>query len=440
MLFCREKSTQITVKQQISDFCFVFTVLKMSYIIVPSSEIVNFTDMKNMLKLSLFFLLLMQSCSQEAWLSGTINGENDGDWKPMVYLVQPKKFDEVAQSFVGEVLDSAQMTQNGRFEFTTPPESKKSILLELVVQKKGEKYPNRLLNENPKTDNYFPLVYEPGSNLVIEAEIAHFQSSLKINQPSASNKAMLQLRDLRSKAHKRYLEGQNEEHGPDEDLLEREKSQYNFKEELINFADSTKELLPAMVALRWTSPEGDYERIAELVHAQSTKWSKLYPEHPWVKELVAMADKQNLPILIGDLIPELQFPMKRGEVVSIQEILKNKALVLLDVWASWCAPCRVENRKILVPLWEEYNSQNFQIVSYGLESSEKAWDNAIEKDGAYRWLHASHLQGDQNPLMEILRLKTIPANFLLNQEGRVLAKNLHGQDLIDFVQDYMGKQ
>ena len=153
-----------------------------------------------------------------------------------------------------------------------------------------------------------------------------------------------------------------------------------------------------------------------------------------------MADKQNLPILIGDLIPELQFPMKRGEAVSIQEILKNKALVLLDVWASWCAPCRVENRKILVPLWEEYNSQNFQIVAYGLESSEKAWDNAIEKDGAYRWLHASHLQGDQNPLMEILRLKTIPANFLLNQEGRVLAKNLHGQDLIDFVQDYMGKQ
>ena len=94
----------------------------------------------------------------------------------------------------------------------------------------------------------------------------------------------------------------------------------------------------------------------------------------------------------------------------------------------------------MVPLWEKYNSEDFQIVAYGLESSEKAWDNAIEKDGAYRWLHASHLQGDQNPFMEKLRLKTIPANFLLNQEGRVLAKNLHGQDLIHFVNDYMSKQ
>ena len=279
---------------------------------MTSSEIVNFTDMKNVLKLSLFFLLLMQSCSQEAWLSGTIGGENHDDWKSMAYLVQPKKFDEVAQSFVGEVLDSAQVTQNGRFEFTTPPESKKSILLELVVQKKGEKYPNRLLNENPKTDNYFPFIYRPGINIKIKAEVSHFQSSLSIQEPSPENEAMLRLRDLRLKAYEKYMEGQKDGHGSDDDLLKREKSQYNFKEELINFADSTKELLPAMVGLRWASPEGNYERVADLLHNQAEKWSELYPKHPWVKELVAMADRRNLPILVGDSIPDLEFPMKNG--------------------------------------------------------------------------------------------------------------------------------
>ena len=393
--------------------------------------------MKNVLKLSLFFLLLMQSCSQETWLSGTINMHGAADWEPMVYLVQPEKFNEVAQSFVGNVLDSAKVDESGHFEFTNVPKFQEPVLFEVVVQKKGEKYPNRLLNQNPETDNYFPLVYEPGSNMEVHANMAHFQSSFAINQPSKANKAMLQLRDLRLAAFKRHIKGQMGEHGADEDLLEREKNLHAFQEALIKFSNSTKELLLALMALRWVSPEGDYERIAELVHAQSTKWSGLYPKDPWVEELVAMADKRNLPILTGDVITNLQFPMKSGEKVSLQAILKDKKLVLLDVWASWCAPCRLENRNILVPLWEKYNSEDFQIVAYGLESSETAWSNAIEKDGAYRWLHASHLQGDQNPFMETLRLKTIPANFLLNEKGIVLAKNLHGQDLIDFIEGYM---
>nr|WP_288931970.1 TlpA disulfide reductase family protein [uncultured Allomuricauda sp.] len=395
--------------------------------------------MKYCLALSLFTVLFFQSCSEEPWLSGKLDMSESEAWKPIVYLVQPQKLNEVAQSFVGLVLDSAKVGANGHFQFDALPEFQEPVLLEIVVQKKGEKYPNRLINENPETDNYFPFVYGEGANMVVNAEVSNFQSSLTIEKPSIANEAMLELRDKRMVAFKN-LKSQTKEHEKDEDLLALEKSLHVYQELLINFSDSTSELLPGLMALRWASPEGDYERIAELVHAQSTKWSELYPEHLWVKELVAMADKRNLPILTGDVITNLQFPMKSGGKVSLQTILKDKKLVLLDVWASWCAPCRLENRNILVPLWEKYNSQNFQIVAYGLESSEKAWDNAIEKDGAYRWLHASHLQGDQNPFMETLRLKTIPANFLLNQEGRVLAKNLHGQDLIHFVNDYMSKQ
>jgi len=395
--------------------------------------------MKYCLALSLFTVLFFQSCSEEPWLSGKLDMSESEAWKPIVYLVQPQKLNEVAQSFVGLVLDSAKVGANGHFQFDALPEFQEPVLLEIVVQKKGEKYPNRLINENPETDNYFPFVYGEGANMVVNAEVSNFQSSLTIEKPSIANEAMLELRDKRMVAFKN-LKSQTKEHEKDEDLLALEKSLHVYQELLINFSNSTSELLPGLMALRWASPEGDYERIAELVHAQSTKWSELYPEHLWVKELVAMADKRNLPILTGDVITNLQFPMKSGGKVSLQTILKDKKLVLLDVWASWCAPCRLENRNILVPLWEKYNSQNFQIVAYGLESSEKAWDNAIEKDGAYRWLHASHLRGDQNPFMEKLRLKTIPANFLLNQEGRVLAKNLHGQDLIHFVNDYMSKQ
>jgi len=393
--------------------------------------------MKNVWKLSLFVLLVMQSCSEEDWLSGTLDLEGGANWKPMVYIVQPQRFEDVAQSFVGKVLDSARVDKNGYFEFTNVPDSREPMLFEIVVQKKGENYPNRLMNQDPETDNYFPLVHEPGNIFVIEAEIAHFQSSLKMKHPSSTNKALIQLRDLRLMAYKRYLEHQNENHGTAEDLLEREKNRYDYQERLIAFSDSTTELLPALMALRWASPEGNYERIADLVHEQSNKWDKQYPQHPWVNQLTTIADKANLPILVGDHIPEVQIPMRDGKTIPLQTLLEGRKLVVLDVWASWCAPCRVENRKVLVPLWEKYHKNDFQIVAYGLESNEFAWSNAIEKDGALRWHHASHLMGDQNPFMDALHLTTIPANFLLDEKGKVLAKNLHGEDLVDFVGDYM---
>ena len=90
-----------------------------------------------------------------------------------------------------------------------------------------------------------------------------------------------------------------------------------------------------------------------------------------------------------------------------------------------------------MPLWEEHQSDGFQIVGYGLEASEKAWANAIEADGAHRWPHASHLQGDDSILFESLRLTTIPANLLLDAQGRVVARNLHSEELVEFVETYL---
>lgn len=396
--------------------------------------------MKYLFRVSILLVFFLMSCSQEAWLTGTLNIPDGTDWKPMVYLVQPERFNEIAQSFTAKVLDSAKVNGEGQFQFVNSPKFQEQVLLKVVVQRKNEKFPNRLINQNPETDNYFPLVYEPNAKIKIDADIANFQSSFSLEQPSQANKAMLQLRDERMAAFKKYLKGKANEQNVDDNLLEREKNLHLYQEELIHFSDSTVELLPALMALRWASPEGDYERIAELVYAQAQKWNAIFPEHDWVRELVSMADKEELPILTGDTITDLQFPMKNGEDVSLQEVINGKKLILLDVWASWCAPCRIENREVLVPLWEKYHADGFQIVAYGLESSEKAWSNAIKKDGAYRWLHASHLQGDKNPFMDALRLNTIPANFLLDNEGRVLTKNLHRTDLVDFVDDYMMRQ
>jgi Thiol-disulfide isomerase and thioredoxins len=370
-------------------------------------------------------------------VQGILDLTQGQDWKPKVYLVQPENYGQLGQSFVGKILDSAMVDKKGHFQFETLAFVEDSILLEVVVQKKGERYANRLENENPELDNYMPIFWIPGEMITMNAAIDRFQSSAMIENPSEVNATFLELRDLKKNAFLKYQSTFEQLQG-DEQLLEREKALHEYQSALMHFADTTEDLASALMAIKWVSPEGNYERIPEFLVSQSQKWKTRFPFDPWVQELAVMADKERLPILIGDQIPDLQFPMLDGIQTNLKTILGGQKLVILDVWASWCAPCRLENRNVLLPLWKKYHDLGFQVIAYGLESNRAAWENAIEKDGASPWLHTSHLEGDQNPVMDSLRIHTIPANFILDGSGKVLAKNLHGEALVDFVANYLG--
>ncbi|MCB9286556.1 MAG: TlpA family protein disulfide reductase [Lewinellaceae bacterium] len=392
--------------------------------------------MKQTCYLSLFLLFLHTSCTEQALLSGKLELPPDNSWASAVYLIQPRSLDEVAAGYAGQVIDSAAVQADGSFAFENLPDSPQPILLELAVQQKGERFANRLDNENPETDNYFPVIWKNGEQLEVAASAKNFQSSFSIRNPSPENAALLQLRDIRLEAYQQFLRGRDEEGHDAEQLLGEEKALLNYQQALMDFAENTDHLLPALTAIRWVSPEGDYERVPEFLVAQCGKWKGEYPGHPWVAQLCEKSSREQLPVLKGDQIPDFPLPMLSGDTVSLYQLLGER-LTLLDLWASWCAPCRRENRDVLLPLWERHHDKGFQVIGYALDSSEKAWKGAIEKDGAGRWLHASHLQGDDAPLMEALRLQTIPANFLLDKEGRVVAKNLHGTELAKFVEEYL---
>lgn len=388
-----------------------------------------------------FFLLLLAllaSCTGQPPLSGTMELPPDGNQPPVVYLIQPRTLDEVASSFTGQVLDSATVQADGSFAFKKLPDAPDPVVLELAVQQKGERFANRLDNENPATANYFPIVWKNGDKLEVSAAAGQFQSTFSIQNPSPENAALLQLRDIRLEAYRQFLPAPDAEGNNAEQLLEEEKARRGFQQALMDFAQNTDHLLPALMAVRWVSPENDYERIPEFLVSQCQKWQGQHPEHPWVVQLCDKTSREQLPVLKGDQLPDYLLPMLSGDTVALSQLL-GRRLTLFDLWASWCAPCRRENRDVLTPLWDKYHERGFQIIGYALDGSEKAWKAAIEKDGAYRWRHASHLQGDDAPLMEALRLQTIPANFILDAEGKVLAKNLHGEELVEFVQAFMGE-
>lgn len=182
---------------------------------------------------------------------------------------------------------------------------------------------------------------------------------------------------------------------------------------------------------------GDYERLPEFVYRQCEKWSASDKENAFVPQLCQMADPAKLPLMIGHVAPDYPMPMENGDTLPLHSLL-GKRLTILDIWASWCAPCRKENRAILKPLWESYSEAGLNIIGYSIDASAGAWKAAIKKDEA-TWAHASHLSGDSTPFMEKLNISTIPANFLLDAEGKVIAKNLHGEALAAFVLEYMAQ-
>lgn len=125
--------------------------------------------------------------------------------------------------------------------------------------------------------------------------------------------------------------------------------------------------------------------------------------------------------------PFVDFEMKDidGSSRKLSEF-ENK-LVLLEFWASWCGPCRRENPN-LVKTYEQYHPKGFEIFAVSMDENEESWKNAIEKDGL-NWTHVSDLKGRENTAGLIYGINGIPDNFLIDRDGRIVARNLRGEEL-----------
>ena len=123
--------------------------------------------------------------------------------------------------------------------------------------------------------------------------------------------------------------------------------------------------------------------------------------------------------------PEILMENPDGTPVALTS-LRGK-VVLLDFWASWCRPCRAENPNV-VRMYNKYNDQGFEVFSVSLDKDKGRWVQAIEKDGL-DWTHVSDLAWWNSAAAKTYNVHSIPATFLLDREGKIIAKNLRGPAL-----------
>lgn len=229
------------------------------------------------------------------------------------------------------------------------------------------------------------------------------------------------------------------------EIIDKQRGKYGdldpvINKQIVHLRDSVQQAVAAIieanpnsiVSLRWVddgkAARGRFRtsRLFDLLSAENQR-SVLGMQ---IQKFIAL----NEDIAIGDHYIDFAMPSSSGQPVKLSDFAGK--FILLEFWSSTCGPCRKENPQ-LVQLYKHYQEKGFEILGVSQDDRETFWKKAIAAD-QLPWPQVSELNGYNNTAAMIYGVNELPTNYLINKEGRIIAKNLRGEQLKQKLRELLG--
>ena len=374
----------------------------------------------NTISLIIAFAIALFSCSNTASTKGfTVSGKLDNAEGKTIYLKMV--------SSQWEIIDSA-IVKDGTFELSGTKETPELYLYQIGSDWKQYVYlsldNNTHLTLNGDANdlvNTYSIEGSKESQLMKELTLHNFASMLKlgdIDKFYKENMSNPNLDSIKQICMNRATAIINDE-----------------KTYLTNFVNNNMGTFASLLAINQQvgrdlvlNPEENFELWEQV----SEGLVKKYPNSSQTKNLQSTitklkAQKQAAASTeIGGEAPDFEVPSPDGEMIKLSDL--RGQYVLLDFWASWCRPCRGENPNVLAN-YNKFKNKGFTVFQVSLDKTKDAWTQAIKQDGLGDWHHASDLKYWDCAPAKMYNVRGIPASFLIDPKGKIIAKNLRGNSL-----------
>lgn len=350
----------------------------------------------------------------------------------IAHVNTPAKAYMVYKLGANNVIDSAEVNQ-GTFQFTGDILYPVNTIL--ILDHKAVGFSK--LNKDADALSFYldkGDINITGTDSVAKAQIIGSQ----INDDN--KKISVQLSAINEKAKKLYAEAQAatpaQQQSPEfqNTLQAKFKSlQTEHQAVLTNFIQNNpKSYLSVLALSSMGGPAADAQQLSKLYASLDPSLKETEAGNLVGKSIAALQ-----VTAIGSVAPDFEQPDANGKPVKLSSF--RGKYVLIDFWASWCGPCRQENPNV-VKAYNQYKAKNFTILGVSLDRPEgKAnWQAAIKSDGLI-WTQVSDLKFWNNAVAQLYAVSSIPQNYLIDPQGKIIAKNLRGQDLENKLAEIFGK-